>query len=124
MNHALEEEQELRVSLEEKLETIEESHNETISKLIKERDHALAKIKMLKKDKVDFGVVHAKLSVDLEKLDKAHKALDSDHSILTKSHEQLQNRLAKYDVPSSSNSSSDHANIIKENARLKDELAK
>ena len=124
LNNALEEEQELRVSLEEKLETIEESHNEIISKLIKERDHALAKIKMLKKEKVDFGVVHAKLIMDLEKLDKAHKALESEHSILTKSHEQLQIRLAKYDVPSSSNSSCDHANIIEENARLKEELAK
>src|SRR5664279_4086102 len=41
----LEEEQELRVSLEEKLESIEESHNLIISKLIKERDHAIAKCK-------------------------------------------------------------------------------
>ena len=40
---ALEEEQETRVSLEEKLESIEESHNEIIAKLIKERDHAIAK---------------------------------------------------------------------------------
>ena len=54
LNNALEEEQELRVSLEEKLETIEESHDEVVSKLIKECDHALAK-KMLKKEKVEFG---------------------------------------------------------------------
>ena len=60
-----------------------------MSKLIKERDHAIAKVKVLKKEKVEFGVVHAKLSVDLEKLDKAHKALESEHSTLTKSHEQL-----------------------------------
>jgi hypothetical protein len=50
--------------------------------------------------------------------------LESVHSILTKSHEQLQIQLSKNDVPSSSTSSCDHANIIEENARLKDELAK
>ena len=44
----LEEEQVLRVSLEEKLKSIEESHNEIISKLIKERDPAIAKYKWLK----------------------------------------------------------------------------
>ena len=47
----LEEEQMLRVSLEEKLESIEESHNEIISELIKERDHARAKYKLAKKKK-------------------------------------------------------------------------
>ena len=51
-------------------------------------------------------------------------ALESEHSSLVESHELLQTRLAEYDVPSSSNPSCDHANIIKENARLKDELAK
>ena len=45
----LEEEQETRASLEEKLESIEESHNEIIAKLIKERDHAIAKYKVMKK---------------------------------------------------------------------------
>jgi hypothetical protein len=50
--------------------------------------------------------------------------LKSEHSILIKSHEQLQIQLSKNDVPSSSTSTSDHANVIEENARLKDELAK
>jgi hypothetical protein len=50
--------------------------------------------------------------------------LESEHSILTKSHEQLQSQLTKNDVPSSSISSCDRANIIEENARLKDELTK
>jgi hypothetical protein len=50
--------------------------------------------------------------------------LKREHSILTKSHEQLQIQLTKNDVPSSSTSSCEHANIIEENARLKDELAK
>ena len=61
---------------------------------------------------------------DLDELDKAHKALKSEYSLLSKSYEQLQIRLAKYDVPSSSTSTCDHANIVEENARLKDELAK
>src|SRR5664279_3009220 len=99
----LEEEQELRVSLEEKLESIEESYNETISKLIKERDRAIAKCKLAKKKKGEFGVDHAKL---------------------TKSHEQLQIQLTQFDMPSTSTSSCDHANVIEENARLKDELAR
>ena len=73
-----------------KLESIEESHNEIISKLIKERDHAIAKYKLAKKKKVEFGIGHAKLTEDLENLTKAHKALESDHSTLTKSHEQFQ----------------------------------
>jgi hypothetical protein len=44
LKHALEEEQELRVSLEEKLESIEGSCNEIISKLTKERDLDPAKL--------------------------------------------------------------------------------
>ena len=79
---------------------------------------------MLKKEKAKFGVDHEKLVKDLDDLDKAHKALKSEHSLLTNSNEQLQIRLAKYDVPSSSTSTCDHANIVEENARLKDELAK
>ena len=79
---------------------------------------------MLKKEKAKFGFDHEKLVKDLDDLDKAHKALKSEHSLLTKSNEQLQIRLAKYDVPSSSTSTCDHANIVEENARLKDELAK
>ena len=73
---------------------------------------------MLKRDKAKFGVGHDKLVKDLDDLDKAHKALESEHSLLTKSHEQLQIRLTQYDVASSSTSTCDHANIIEENARL------
>ena len=41
---------ETRASLEEKLESIEESHNEIIAKLIKERDHTHAKYKVTKNE--------------------------------------------------------------------------
>jgi hypothetical protein len=44
LENSLEDEQELWISLEEKLESIEESCNEIISKLTKERDLALAKL--------------------------------------------------------------------------------
>jgi hypothetical protein len=120
----LKEEEEERATLEELPDSIEETNNELITKLTKERDHAHAKVKVLKKDKVEFGVGHDKLVKDLEDLDKAHKVLESEHSILTKLHEQFQIQLTKNDVPSSSTSSCDHTTIIEENARLKDELAK
>jgi chromosome segregation ATPase len=89
LKYSLEEEKEEEGSLEEKLESTEESYNETIDKFIKERDHARAKVKVLKKEKVKFGVGHAKLVKDLEDLDRAHKVLESEHSILSKSHDQL-----------------------------------
>ena len=88
--NALEEEQELRVSLKEKLESLDESNDLIIAKIIKERDHALAKYKVLKKEKVEFGVGNARLIEDIERLDKAHKDLESEHSLLIKSHDQLQ----------------------------------
>ena len=89
LKNDLEEEQETVASLEEQLETLEVSQNEIFAKLTKERDHAKAQLKMLKKEKAKFGVGHDKLVKDLDDLDKAHKALESEHSILTKSHEQL-----------------------------------
>ncbi|KAK1664164.1 hypothetical protein QYE76_052323 [Lolium multiflorum] len=113
----------LQASLEERLENLEEPQDE-INKLTKARDHARAKTKLLKKEMAQFGVDHEKLVKDLDELDKAHKALKSEYALLSKSNEQLQIRLASYDVPSSSTPSCDHANIIEENARLKDELAK
>ncbi|KAK1693320.1 hypothetical protein QYE76_010017 [Lolium multiflorum] len=123
LKNALEESQETIASLEERLENLEEPQDE-INKLTKARDHARAKTKLLKKEKAQFGVDHEKLVKDLDELDKAHKALKSEYSLLSKSNEQLQIRLASYDVPSSSTPSCDHANVIEENARLKDELAK
>ena len=92
-----EEEEELRSSLEEKLESLDESNDLIISKIFKERDHALAKYKVLKREKVEFGVGNARLIEDIERLDKTHKALESEHSLLIKSHDQLQTQLSKND---------------------------
>ena len=105
MKNALEEEEEARVSLEERLESLEESQEEAVAQLIKERDHALAKVKKLKKEKIDFGAVHARLLEKFDNLESAHKALKSDHSTLNESHDQLQTQLKRYNVPSTSSSS-------------------
>jgi myosin heavy subunit len=111
LKNALEESQETIASLEERLETLEEPQDK-INKLTKARDLARAKTKVHIKEKAKFGVDHEKLVKDLDELDKAHKALKSEYSILSKSYEQLQIRLASYDVPSSSTSTCDHANIF------------
>ena len=77
---------------------------------------------MLKKEKTKLGVAHDKLTKDLENLIKDYKALESENSILIKSNEQLETRLAQYDVASSSTSSTcDHAKIIEEHAQLKED---
>lgn len=121
---ALSEEQDLRISLEEKLVGLEEAQNKIVSQIIKERDLAHAKYKALKKEKVEFGVDLARLTSELEKLEKAHKALESEHFTLLKSQEQLQIQLTKNDKPSTSTPTCDHTIMLEENARLKDELAK
>ena len=50
--------------------------------------------------------------------------MESEHSILLKSHEQLQTPLTISNAPSISTSSIEHTNIFEEIARLKDDLAK
>ena len=67
---------------------------------------------------------NARLVEENEKLEKALKALEVTHSLLAQSHEQLQTQSCKTISPSTSTISCDHANIIEENARLKNELAK
>lgn len=64
---ALDEEHDIHVSLEEKLEGLEEAQNKIVSQIIKERDHASAKYKLVKKEKVEFVVDHARLTSELEK---------------------------------------------------------
>jgi chromosome segregation ATPase len=130
----LEEEQNLRASLEEKLLGLEESHNLNLSKLTKERDHALAMVKLLKKEKVEFDVGHNDFREKFEKLEEAYKVLESKFSSLTKIREQLQIQLTieqskvppmqVIEVPCSSNPICDRSNIIEENIRLKADLAK
>ena len=117
-NNALEEEQETRMSLETKLEGLDEENDLIINKLIKEHGHAIAKYKRAKKDKIEFGVVHEKLAEDFRMLDKAHKALESELLLLTKSCEKLQTQLTNIASPSIFIPSSS-TNTIEENTRLK-----
>ncbi|KAK1614507.1 hypothetical protein QYE76_020024 [Lolium multiflorum] len=134
LKNDLEEEQDTVASLEEQLETLEVSQNEIFAKLTKERDHAKAKLKLLKNEKSKVGVGHDKLVKDLDDLDKAHKALESEHSILTKSYEQLQASYLKEhamlpslldmscDDACATNSTSCEASILKENVELRAQL--
>jgi hypothetical protein len=123
LNNALEEEQETRVSLELKLEGLDGANDLIVNRLVKERDHAIAKYKKAKKDKIEFGVVHEKLADDFRMLDKAHKALESELLLLTKSREKLQTQLTNISSPSTFIPSS-CTNMLEENARLKGKLAK
>ena len=123
------------MSLEEKLESLDESNDLIIAKIIEERDRAIDKYKVLKKEKVEFGVGNARLIKDIERLDKASKALESDHSLLTKSHDQLQTQLSKNnELPKLSSSTSNvndacatnsiscEVSILKENVELRAQL--
>jgi len=131
LTQALEEEQELRSTLEESVSGLEETHNIDIAKLTKDRDHAIATSNMLKKEKVEFDLGHARLLEDFEKLEKAHKALKSELSILTKSLEQHQIQssnelvLLKNDEMSMpTNICYEHAFLVEENTRLKSQVEK
>ena len=121
---SLEEESEYRTSLEERLESLDDKNNEIINKIIKDRDHVFTKYKIVKNEKAESVAANAKLVEDNEKLEEAFKTLEVTHSLLVKSHEQLQTQSIKPIAPSTSTISCDHANVIEENARLKAELAK
>ena len=125
LSQALEEEQTVRANLEETVEGLQETNNIIISKLTKDRDHALACVKVLKNDKAEFENWyrgHVKLIGKFENLEKAHNALESKFSTLLKSHDQLQIQLTNkqsksslvqiVDVPSSSNPPCDDANLV------------
>ena len=51
LNVSLEEEHEYRVSLVERLESLDDTNDEIIAKILKERDHAISKYKVIKKEK-------------------------------------------------------------------------
>jgi hypothetical protein len=124
LNSSLDEESEYRTTLEERLESLDAKNDEIISKIIKDRDHVFAKYKVIKKEKVELGVANTILLEDMEKLDKAHKVLKTTHSILVKSHEQLQTQLSKTCSTSITILPRVHENVIEENARLKVDHAK
>ena len=121
LSHALEEEQGLRVAL-------EESQNVDLAKLKKYHDHAqvLARVHKTKND--ELGVGHARLKEEFELLEKAHKALKGAHATLKESHGQLQvkqtNEIATcppfvlIDNACATNPCCEHAHLVEENANL------
>ncbi|KAK1670520.1 hypothetical protein QYE76_058679 [Lolium multiflorum] len=77
LTQAHEEDHNLRISLEASVLNLEVSNNAIISKLTKDRDHALALVGVLKKEKLSLDVNHTKLLEKLETLKKDHKSLES-----------------------------------------------
>jgi archaellum component FlaC len=129
LSQTLEEEQELRATLEDSVSSLEETFNIDLAKLTKDRDHALAMNKVLNNEKVEFDLGHARLVEDLEKLEKAHKALKSEFSILSKSFEQRQIQstndiilLKNDELSMPTNICCEHAFLMEENARLKSQV--
>ena len=85
----------MRISLEASVLNLEVSNNSIISNLTKDRDHALALVGVLKKEKLSLEVNHTKLVEKLETLDKDHKSLESNFAILSKSSGQPQGEAPK-----------------------------
>ena len=123
LTQAHEEEHNLRVTLEESVLNLEVSNNLNISKLTKERDHALALVNVLKKEKLSLEVGHAKLLKDSAILDEAHKALKREFASLSKSCGQPQMEASKekeVEVLDSTNPCCEH---LKEIDRLNAKMA-
>ena len=113
----------MRITLEESVLILEESNNLNISKLTKERDHALALVGVLKKEKLSFEVGHAKALKDLATLDGARKALKSEFANISKSCGQPQMEASKekeVEVLDSTNPCCEH---LKEIDRLNAKMA-
>ena len=101
LEDALDEERETHDSLEEKLESIEESQNDIITKIIKERDHAHAKYKVTKKENVRLNEELAKISFSIPNINDAcaTNSISSEASILKENVElraQLELLTSKY----------------------------
>ena len=109
---------------------LEESHNVDLAQLKKDLEHAQVLTRVLKSDKVDLGVGHARLKEEFELLDKAHKVLKSAHGSLKESHDQLQVKLTKeiatcppfvlIDNAHATNPCCEHEHLVEENAKLKE----
>ena len=90
LSQALQEDKNLRVNVENSMDALLETHNLNIASLNKELDHACAMVKVLKTEKAELDLGHARLLDDLQNLDKAHKALKREVSSSSKSLDQPQ----------------------------------
>jgi hypothetical protein len=93
-----EEEHNLHISLQASVLNLEVSNNAIISQLTKDRDHALALVGVLKKEKLSLDVDH----------NKEYKSLESKFAILSKSSGQPQGEAPKEKEVEVSNSCCDH----------------
>ncbi|KAK1607444.1 hypothetical protein QYE76_031117 [Lolium multiflorum] len=96
LTQAHEEEQNLRMSLEASVITLEDSNNAIIPQLTKDRDMlSCALVGELKKEKLSLDVDHVKLLEELETLSKDYKSLERKFAILSKSSDQPQEEARK-----------------------------
>ncbi|KAK1682668.1 hypothetical protein QYE76_043516 [Lolium multiflorum] len=79
LNQALEEEQNLRMSLEASVIVLEDSNNALISQLTKDRDHALGLVGELKKKKLLLEDDHKSLLEEVATLTRDFKSLESKY---------------------------------------------
>ena len=82
-----------------------------IPNLTKERDLALSKVKVLKPEKFEFEVVHARLLESHDQLQIQLTCLQSKSSLVQ-----------TIDIPRTSTSCCDHTNLVEENNKLKSQL--
>ena len=99
------------------------SHNLNISKLTKERNHALALVNVLKNERIDFEVGHTKLLKDSANLDEAHKALKRQFASLSKSLGQPQTKSSMEKEVEVLDTSNPCCKYLEEIDRLKVKLA-
>src|SRR3954464_8014871 len=127
LSHSLEEECELKLSL-------EEAYDSVSSKLKVDLKHANAIACDLKTKNDELMEAHERLLVDHEKVEKDHKSLQHELMILKKAHEETSIKLTKeintfspilmIEKPSPINPCCEHIPLIEENARLKAQLEK
>ncbi|KAK1664531.1 hypothetical protein QYE76_052690 [Lolium multiflorum] len=95
LNQALEEEQNLRMSLEASVIVLEDSNNALISQLTKDRDHALGLVGELKKKKLLLEDDHKSLLEEVATLTKDFKSLESKYVTLSEMSDHPQEEACK-----------------------------
>ncbi|KAK1606922.1 hypothetical protein QYE76_030595 [Lolium multiflorum] len=117
LTQAHEEEQNLRMSLEASVITLEDSKNAIISQLTKDRDHALGLVGDLKKKKLLLEDDHELLLEEVATLTKDFKSLESKYALLSETCDHPQEEAHKEKVDEGPNSCCDE--LVDQVASLK-----
>ena len=127
LSHSLEEERELKLSL-------EETYASDTTKLKLDLKHANAIACDLQTKNDELVEAHGRLLVDHERVEKDHKSLKHELMVLKKAHEETSIKLTKeintfspilmIEKPSSTNPCCEHIPLIEENTMLKAQLEK